>query len=126
LVTEGGCEQAAATKKLKDKSIVISNVKRSEAWDALRKRMHDQRPRTKNRITSSERRALGIYDLKPDELTYDAMHPLHELWLQYFTAGVIDGSRNHDLVLARALKVLCGPACRFPRFDCFPGRLSRC
>ena len=107
LVSEGGGEQAAASKKLKDKSIVISNVKRSEAWDALRKRMDDQRPRTKNRITSSERRTLGLYDLTHAKLTYDAMRPLHDMWLQYFTAGVIDGSRNHELVLARALKVLC-------------------
>ena len=61
LVSEGGAEQAAATKKLKDKSLVISSVKRSEAWDALRQRMDGQRPRTKNRITSRERRNLGLY-----------------------------------------------------------------
>jgi hypothetical protein len=61
LVIEGGGEQAAATKKLKDKSLVISSVKRSEAWDALRQRMDGQRPRTKNRITSRERRNLGLY-----------------------------------------------------------------
>jgi hypothetical protein len=130
LVSEGGCEQAAAAKKLKDKSIVISNIKRNEAWDTLRKRMDGQRPRTKNRITSSERRRLGLYDLRDANLTYEAMLPLHDMWLQYFTAGVLDGSRNHDLVLARALKVLGGLA--MPRQRCFrlrtnppPGRFPR-
>ncbi len=104
LVSEGGGELAAATKKLKDKSLVISSVKRNESWDALRQRMDGQRPRTKNRITSRERRKLGLYDLKDSNLTYIAMQPLHEMWLQYFTAGVIDGSRNSELVMARALK----------------------
>jgi hypothetical protein len=112
LVSEGGGEQAAATKKLKDKSVVISNIKRGEAWDALRQRMDGQRPRTKNRITSRERRRLGLYDLTGCSLTYDAMRPLHDMWLQYFTAGVIDGSRNPELVMTRALKVslsVCPP-----------------
>jgi hypothetical protein len=105
LVSEGGCEQAAATKKLKDKSLIISSVKRSEAWDVVRQRMDGQRPRTKNRITSRERRKLGLYDLNGSNLTYDAMQPLHEMWLQYFIAGVVDGSRNAELVMTRALKV---------------------
>lgn len=89
---------------MKDKSVVISSVKRSEAWDALRQRMDGQRPRTKNRITSRERRKLGLYDLTDSNLTYAAMLPLHDMWVQYFTAGVIDGSRNSELVLTRALK----------------------
>jgi hypothetical protein len=66
--------------------------------------MDGQRPRNKNRITSSQRRKLGIYDLKNDALTYASMLPLHEMWLQYFTAGVVDGCRNPDIVLIRALK----------------------
>jgi hypothetical protein len=33
------------------------------------------------------------------------MLPLHEMWLQYFAAGVVDGCRNPELVLARVLKV---------------------
>jgi hypothetical protein len=113
LVSDGGGEQAAATKKLKDKSLVISNIKRSEAWDAVRQRMDGQRPRTKNRITSRERRNLGLYNINDGTLTYDSLLPLHNMWLHYFTAGVIDGSRNHELVLARALKVrpLVADAC---------------
>jgi len=117
LVSDGGGDQAAATKKLKDKSVVISNIKRSEAWDALRQRMDGQRPRTKNRITSRERRKLGLYDLKGANLTYDAMQPLHEMWLQYFTAGVIDGCRNPELVMTRALKVVL-PITPRPRSPC--------
>ena len=115
LVGEGGSEQAAAARKLKDKSVVISSVKRSEAWDALRQRMDGQRPRTKNRITSRERRKLGLYDLKDSNLTYAAMQPLHDMWVQYFTAGVIDGSRNPELVLTRALKVDAVPHLFAPR-----------
>ena len=46
-----------------------------------------------------------MYNISDEKLTYDAMLPLHNMWLQYFTAGVIDGSRNPELVLARVLKV---------------------
>ncbi|KAF5886543.1 ribonuclease P protein subunit p29, partial [Clarias magur] len=65
-----------------------------------------RRTRTKAKgLNAKERRALGVFQLKPEHQKYDLFLPLHDLWKQYITE-LCNGLRPESNVQVMQQKLL--------------------